>query len=96
MAGNSCEISRITESVSNASDNHAADPFFVTARSGKTYFGPINFPSDFFGAANYHFRSDRGLRGRYLGRTGGPGQRPLRVECCARDSILGSPVTHMS
>ena len=39
-------VSRISESVANASVDHSSDPFFITARSGKTYFGPINFPSD--------------------------------------------------
>ena len=39
-------ISRIAPSVPNASADHSADPFFITARSGKTYFGPINFPPD--------------------------------------------------
>jgi len=38
--------SRIGPSVPNARANHSVDPFFTTARSGKTYFGPVNFPSD--------------------------------------------------
>ncbi len=39
-------VSRIGPSVPHANTDHSADPFFITARSGKSYFGPINFPSD--------------------------------------------------
>jgi signal transduction histidine kinase len=38
--------SRIAPSVPNARADHSADPFFTIARSDKTYFGPVNFPSD--------------------------------------------------
>jgi signal transduction histidine kinase len=39
-------VSRIAPSVPNASADHSADPSFIAARSGRIYFGPINFPSD--------------------------------------------------
>ncbi len=38
--------SRIGASVPNARADHLVDPFFSTARSGKTYFGPVTFPPD--------------------------------------------------
>jgi signal transduction histidine kinase len=38
--------SRIGTSVPNSSADHSVDSFFTVARSGRTYFGPVNFPSD--------------------------------------------------
>ena len=40
--------SRIGPSVANTQADHGARPYFEAARSGKTYFGPIVFPSDSF------------------------------------------------
>jgi signal transduction histidine kinase len=38
--------SRIAPSMPDARINHSSEPFFIAARAGKTYFGPVNFPTD--------------------------------------------------
>ncbi|HEX3504227.1 MAG TPA: cache domain-containing protein [Xanthobacteraceae bacterium] len=38
--------SRIAASVPNTAADHSADPFFVAARDGETYYGPVKFPND--------------------------------------------------
>src|SRR5262245_4662132 len=37
--------SRIGTSLPDAAADHTSDPYFVLARSGRTYFGPVIFPS---------------------------------------------------
>jgi signal transduction histidine kinase/HAMP domain-containing protein len=44
--GEQLRASRIAPSVPDTSADYSADRFFTTARSGKTYFGPVTFPSD--------------------------------------------------
>jgi signal transduction histidine kinase len=41
-------LSRIGPSVPNLQADHRSDPYFVAARAGETYFGPIIFPPDSF------------------------------------------------
>jgi signal transduction histidine kinase len=41
-------LSRIGPSLPDARADHAADPAFVAAKSGQTYFGPVIFPPDSF------------------------------------------------
>src|SRR5262249_29234478 len=41
-------LSRIGASSVEADVDHAAEPYFATARDGKTYFGPVMFPADSF------------------------------------------------
>jgi signal transduction histidine kinase/CheY-like chemotaxis protein len=41
-------VSRIGSSFPDASADHTATPYFAVARSGRTYFGPVVFPSDTF------------------------------------------------
>jgi signal transduction histidine kinase len=38
--------SRIAASVADAGADHSSEPFFIAARAGKTYFGPVSFPRD--------------------------------------------------
>ena len=40
--------SRIGASSVDAAADHASEPYFTTARAGKTYFGPLMFPADSF------------------------------------------------
>jgi signal transduction histidine kinase/CheY-like chemotaxis protein len=40
--------SRIGRSVRNAAADHSSTAYFTAARAGKTYFGPVIFPSDSF------------------------------------------------
>src|SRR5215475_752291 len=40
--------SRIGTSLPDTGAEHTSDPYFAVARSGRTYFGPVIFPSDAF------------------------------------------------
>src|SRR5215472_16306624 len=41
-------LSRIGTSSVDAAADHASEPYFATARAGRTYFGPVSFPADSF------------------------------------------------
>ena len=41
-------LSRIGTSSVDAAADHASEPYFATARAGRTYFGPVIFPADSF------------------------------------------------
>src|SRR5215472_13691933 len=41
-------LSRIGASSVDAAADHASEPYFATARTGRTYFGPVIFPADSF------------------------------------------------
>jgi signal transduction histidine kinase len=41
-------LSRIGQSLPDADTDHSATPYFIAARAGQTYFGPVIFPADAF------------------------------------------------